>query len=108
MAFGMTLLYLVLLPFIFLDGTLVSGLATFVLKEHTGAMMTPIYLLGLVVNFLWRRCSLARSTLWREPASAATLHLERRPYKRRAPGCLPPAVSALPIALSHRLSIRPP
>jgi membrane protein len=52
MAFAMTLLYLVLLPFIFLDGTLVSGLATFVLKEHTGAMTTPIYLLGLFVNFL--------------------------------------------------------
>ncbi len=52
MAFGMTLLYLVLLPFLFLDGTIVTGLATLVLHEHADAMTTPIYLLGLVVNFL--------------------------------------------------------
>ena len=76
MAFGMTLLYLILLPFLFLDGTIVTGLATLVLHEHAGGMTTPIYLLDLVVNFLLA-ASLFGTIGCRERASATTSRLNR-------------------------------
>lgn len=52
MAFAMTLLYLMLLPFVFLDGTIVNGLAAIV--RYGGAPTTTVagYLLGLGVNFV--------------------------------------------------------
>jgi membrane protein len=52
MAFKMMLLYLVVLPFIFLGGTLVDGFAALVLGDRARTMGGLIFLFGLGVNFL--------------------------------------------------------